>query len=89
MKSLHVVNCSEWKWHYLAISFELTLNSHLIKTVRIQKSNEPSQMCPKVINFVRILKIQFGRVVEDFKLNPLIFNDLVQKWKIPTIESLV
>jgi hypothetical protein len=46
-------------------------------------------MCPKVINFVRILKIQFGRVVEDFKLNPLIFNDLVQKWKIPTIESLV
>lgn len=74
MKPLHVVSCSKWKWHYLAISFKLTLNPHLIKIIPIEKSHEPSQMCPKVINFARILKIQFSRVVQDFKLNPLIFK---------------
>jgi hypothetical protein len=33
----------------------------------------------KVINFARILNFQFHRVVEDFKLNPLILKkkDLV------------
>jgi hypothetical protein len=49
-------------------------------------------MCPKVMDFVKISKIQLNRVVHDFKLNPSIIKknkDLIQKWKIPTIERLV
>jgi hypothetical protein len=43
------------------------------------------------MNFVEILKIQFGRIVLNFKLNPLIKKkkDLAQKWKIPIVEILV
>jgi hypothetical protein len=33
-------------------------------------------MCPKVMDFVEILKIQLGRVAKDFKLIPLIFKKL-------------
>jgi ribosome biogenesis GTPase A len=43
------------------------------------------------MDFVEFLKIQLSRVVKDFELNPLVIKkkDLVQKWQIPTIESLV
>jgi hypothetical protein len=47
-------------------------------------------MCPNVMNFVRIKKIQLNRVGEDCKLNPSIFSFLNDsKMEIPTFESLV
>jgi hypothetical protein len=58
----------------------------LTKTVPTQKSDQPSQMGPKVMDFFRILKFQLGRVVEDFKLNLL---DLEKKWSGSEMESLV
>jgi len=47
-------------------------------------------MCPNVMIFVGIVKIQLDRVGEDFKLNPSILfclND--SKMEIPIVESLV
>jgi hypothetical protein len=71
--------------------FCLTLNWHLTKIVPIQKLDQPSQMCSKVRKFVRIFKIQLHKDVEKFKSNPLVLKkwNLVYKWKIPIIESLV
>ncbi len=37
---------------------------------------------------VKILKIRFSRIVEDFKLNVFFYKKLDEKWKISTIESL-
>jgi hypothetical protein len=42
-------------------------------------------MCPKFMNFVGILKIQIGRVVEDFKLRIGFGSEM----KIHSIESLI
>jgi hypothetical protein len=83
----------EWDHHLIPYSlcgivllFLLTLNRHLTKTVPIQKLYQPSQMCPKVKNFQRIFKILN---IKSFKKNKnKNKKDLIQKWKIPNIESL-
>jgi hypothetical protein len=33
-------------------------------------------MCPKVMDFVEIFKIQLSRVVKDFELNPLVIKKI-------------
>jgi len=64
--------------------------------IPIQKVGPPLTKCAqKSWILLKFKKIQLGRVLKDFfKLIPLILKkkkkkDLVQKWKIPTIESLV
>jgi len=81
-------NFVELSQQFLKSSLHLTRNWHLTKAVPIQKLDQLLQMHPKIMDLIRIFKIWLIRVVEDFKVNLSADKtwDLVQKWKISTIE---